>query len=187
MLKRKRGGRSPLVLFVLLLVWCLVLGIGLAQAREPQARLNQLALAEESSTSLPATIGTVDPVPSQYQLGQEIYLQTCATCHIAIPPAVLPTDTWRLILRDPRHFGAELQPFQEPNQALVWGYLRTFSRPLRPDEHAEFRVGQSRYFKALHPRVDLPRQISLDTCITCHPGASQYDFRSLTPQWQDAP
>ncbi len=42
-------------------------------------------------------IGTVDIIPDRYQLGQELYLENCASCHIGIPPAVLPTQTWQRV------------------------------------------------------------------------------------------
>jgi len=25
------------------------------------------------------------------------------------------------------------------------------------------------------------------TCIVCHPNVAQFDFRTLTPEWNDAP
>ena len=41
------------------------------------------------------SIGTVDVVPAQYQPGQELYLENCSSCHIALPPAVFPSQTWK--------------------------------------------------------------------------------------------
>jgi Dihaem cytochrome c len=165
--KRKRG-RSPLFLVLLLLLWSLILGLGLAQASEP-------------------AIGTVDPVPPRHQYGHELYLQTCGTCHIAIPPAVLPSQTWRQIIQDTQHYGVELPPLLNPSLTLIWNYLRDFSRPIPESEPVPYRVSSSRYFKALHPRVELPRPTTLQSCVTCHPGALDYDFRRLAPEWEDAP
>ncbi|MGL5805822.1 MAG: cytochrome C, partial [Xenococcaceae cyanobacterium] len=40
------------------------------------------------------------------QLGQELYLQNCSSCHIPIAAEVLPTDTWRALLSNPqKHYG----------------------------------------------------------------------------------
>ena len=37
------------------------------------------------------SVGTVDVVPAQYQPGQELYLENCSSCHIALPSAVFPS------------------------------------------------------------------------------------------------
>jgi hypothetical protein len=29
--------------------------------------------------------------------------------------------------------------------------------------------------------------LTVNSCISCHPGASQFDFRSLTPELQNSP
>lgn len=171
--QRNRSGRqrrSPAILLVLLLAWSLAIGWGLSER----------AIAQESDP-IPHT-GTVDPTPPRYQLGEQLYLENCATCHIPIPPAVLPIETWRDLLQDPQHYGETLDPLLNPQLTIVWNYLRTFSRPLNAEEAVPYRIGRSRYFKALHPEVELPQQVTLRSCVNCHPNASQYDFRTLTPQ-----
>lgn len=165
--------RSPVILILLLLVWSLILGWGVSQA------LN-------AAQPAPA-IGTVDVVPQSQQLGQQLYLENCATCHIGIPPAVLPTQTWRDLLRDSQHYGVDLQPLVDPQRLLVWNYLRTFSRQAIEGEKIPYRVDESKVFKILHPKVKLPRPARLSSCATCHPGASQYNFRSLTSEWENSP
>lgn len=167
-LPRSRRGRSPIILFLLLLLWSLSLGWGMAQATEP-------------------TAGTVDPVLPRYELGQELYLENCATCHIGVPPEVMPTETWRQILQDPEHYGQQITLLVDPPRLLVWDYLRQYSRPEAEGEEIPFRIEASRYFKALHPRVELPQSTRLGSCVSCHPGVEQFDFRSLTPEWEDAP
>jgi mono/diheme cytochrome c family protein len=154
-------------LLLLTVVFSLMLGFGLARAVEPP--------------------GTVDVIPATQKLGQELYLENCATCHIGIPPAVMPTQTWRDLLQDPQHYGAELSPIAPLNLRLIWNYILFSSRSLKPDEKIPFRLRQSQIFKALHPRVDLPREVGLTSCVSCHPGASQYNFRRLTPNWDNAP
>jgi hypothetical protein len=148
----------------------LVLGLGLAHATEPSRGL-----------------GTVDPVPERQQLGQQLYIENCGTCHLAVPPPVLPTQTWRQILEDPRHYGVELPLLLNPTLSLVWDYLQSFSRPYAEAEYIPFIIKNSRYFRALHPRVEVPQPVQLNGCITCHPNATQFDFYTLTPEWQDAP
>lgn len=175
-----RRRRSPIVLFILLLLWSTIVGWGLTL-------LTPIPAQSQSSSQL-SSIGTVDVVPQRYQLGQQLYLENCASCHIGIPPAVLPTETWRDILQDEQHYGRKISPLVDPERLLVWEYLRTFSRVQSPDEErTPYRVNQSRYFKALHPRVKLAPNISIGSCRTCHPGAGEYDFRTLSSEWQNAP
>ncbi|BBD65034.1 hypothetical protein NIES4072_13020 [Nostoc commune NIES-4072] len=144
-----------------------------------------LALATNAQSATPtAEIGTVDVVPAQYQLGQELYLENCSTCHIGLPPAVFPTQTWKNLLQDSQHYGAQLKPLVDPPRILVWKYLSTFSRVKRDDEETPYRLNDSRYFKALHPGVELPRPVQLGSCVSCHQGASDYNFRRLTGEWK---
>lgn len=167
--QRQKRRRSPLLLFLLPLLWSVALGWGLAIA--PQV----------------AAIGTTDPVTGSQKLGQELYLENCATCHIALPPAVLPAETWRQLLQDPQHYGTELTLLVDPPRLLVWNYLRAFSRLQSKEEEVPYRVAQSRFFKALHPRVKLPAPATASSCVTCHPGAAEYNFRELTAEWQNSP
>lgn len=175
------------VLLLLLLTWSLCLGWGLAQAKEPRAIEPTAQPLPVSSPAQPAAIGTVDVVPNSFKLGQDLYLENCASCHIGLPPQVMPTETWRQLIQDSQHYGAQIQPLVAPNLQVVWQYIRTFSRPQSADEEIPYRVYQSRYFKALHPKVKLPTRAGLTSCISCHSGAGKYDFRSLTAEWQNAP
>lgn len=170
---RRIRRRSPIILIGILLIWSLILGWGLAQAVEP------------SKNS--AEIGTVDVVSGNLKLAQQAYLENCATCHIGIPPAAFPTQTWRDLLSDPQHYGATLTPLEGPDRLLVWTYLKTFSRQVVEGERIPFRFGESQALKILHPKIDLPRSIPISSCITCHPGANQYNFRKLSAQWENSP
>jgi hypothetical protein len=173
-----------MILIGLLLAWSLALGLGLAQAMTPPATIDASVSAAATESS---PVGTVDVVPQRYQLGQQLYLENCATCHIGIPPAVLPTETWRDLLRDPQHYGAELQPLVDPSRRLVWNYLQFASRQVLADEKVPYRIADSKYFKVLHPKVKFPQKAALSSCVTCHTGAEQFNFRSLTPQWENSP
>lgn len=176
--KRKPRQRS-IILFLLLLLWCSILAWGLTLFTQPQT-------AQSQSVRNTSSVGTVDVIPQRYQLAQELYLENCATCHIGVPPAVLPTETWVDLIQDAQHYGTQIKPLVDPQRLLVWEYLRTFSR-LRSqyEERTPYRIAQSRYFKALHPQVKLPQSLPMASCITCHPGADKYDFRSLSAEWQE--
>ncbi len=186
-------GRSIVVLLLLLLLWSLCLGWGLAMATEPRpigdiAQASaQPGAATTPTTGTTATVGTVDVIPDRLKLGQEVYLQNCATCHIGIPPAVLPTETWRQLLQDSEHYGVDIKPITPPFLQAVWEYVRFTSRPQDAAEETPYRIYQSQYFKALHPRVKLPVRAGLTSCISCHPGGDKYDFRTLSSEWQNAP
>jgi len=156
---------------LLLLLWSLCLGWGLSQANPSIAAIDSTA------------VGTVDVVPQQFQLGQELYLQNCATCHFGLPPAVMPTQTWQNLIQDSQHYGVQIQPLRSPDLELVWRYLSTFSRSVNRDETVPFRVERSRYFKALHPKVEFSQPPSVRACATCHPAAAQFNYRSLSAEW----
>jgi Dihaem cytochrome c len=164
----KQRKSSLTILFLLTLLWSATLGWG-------------MALAVEYPT-------TVAQIPNNYQLGQELYLKNCSSCHVAIPPEVLPTETWRKLLQKPQeHYGKKLLPLKGLDLQLTWNYLSTFSRPLRTNEPMPTYVGQSRYFKILHPRVEFPEPLTNQSCYGCHPGAQKFDYRSVSPQWENAP
>ncbi|NER23253.1 MAG: cytochrome C [Symploca sp. SIO1C2] len=177
-----KGGKSPVILFLLLLVWsiCLGWGMSLVVAAKPTASIVQATTVIS---------GPVDPIPERHQQGYKLYLENCSGCHIAIPPEVLPTDSWRQILLEiDQHNGKKLEIIG-PIVQIMWNYLRAFSRPLikqTEDEPIPELIRESRYFQALHPRVDLPRRLTHDTCVTCHPGVAQYDYRTLTPEWENS-
>jgi len=175
----KRRRRSPVILSLLLLFWSAILGIGLAQAASPGAPATAAPTA--------ATIGTVDPVPANLQLGQEVYLENCASCHVGLPPAVLPSQTWRSLIQEAQHYGAIIPTIQEPLRQVAWNYLSTYSRPINKGEEVPFRIGKSRFFKALHPKVNFAEPVTLNSCAICHPASAQFNYRSLSPEWADSP
>ena len=181
---RRIRRRSPVILIGILLVWSLILGWGLAQAVEtPHSSRAEIVEAK----IVEAEIGTVDVVSGNFKLAQQTYLENCATCHIGIPPAAFPTQTWRDLLQDSQHYGATLTPLADPNRSLVWSYLKTFSRQAVEDEQTPYRLGESKPFKILHPKVKLSRPIALSSCVTCHPGTNQYNFRKLSAAWENSP
>lgn len=189
-------GRSPrssrvLALLVPLVLLTGLLGLGLEQAWAQPPNWATVALAEvrPEPTELavpPVTVAAVDAVPEQMQLGEQIYLRECSTCHIAPSPAVLPTQTWATLLINPDHYGQQIDVLQRPSIDLVWEYIQFTSRPMMENETAPDRIRDSRFFRALHPRVEIERA-DLGSCMSCHPNAWDYDYRTLSPEWADAP
>lgn len=174
---RQAKRRSPLILILLLTLWSLILGWGLAFAIQPPTLPSTDPLTAHLDPPV-NLIKAVDPPSSRYQLGEELYLENCATCHIPIPPAVLPTETWRDLLQDADHYSVQIQPLTNPTRALVWNYIKTYSRLKLPDEITPYRLASSRLFKALHPDVEFSTPINLGSCVTCHPKAEQFNYRT---------
>lgn len=167
--RRQLRGKS-VSLLVLVLAWSLAMGWLLSLASHVQG----------ATPGTPNEIGTVDIVPAKYKLGQELYLENCSKCHIAIPPEVLPTQTWKNLLEDSQHYGAILKPLVDPPRILVWRYLSNFSRPVFKEEPIPYRVKKSRYFRALHPKMESLRSIEINSCVSCHPSAGDFNFRRLS-------
>jgi len=130
---------------------------------------------------------SLEPIPEQFSTGRETYLESCSSCHLALPPEVLPTETWRQILEKPQnHYGTSVNLISL-TQILIWDYIRAYSRPLNRDEPLPIHLEESRYFKAIHPLVPLPQPVTYRTCISCHPSAKSFDFRTLSNQWENTP
>lgn len=175
---RTRRRRQPPLFLLLLLIFVWSASGGWVMAKITTA--TTIAQTEER------LISNVDAVPPRHQLGLSIYLEKCATCHIAVPPQVLPTETWQIILQDSQHYGVQLPTLIDPPRQLVWNYLQVSSRlKSTEDDRVPYRIANSRYFKALHPQVQLPQQLTIKSCVTCHPKVEQFDFRSLSPEWQE--
>ena len=177
---------------VLLFGLCSLVGLGLSLVHQSVSApvQAQVTVAENDDQGVDmgtAAVGTIDPIPAQYQLGADLYLDNCATCHIGVPPQVLPLQTWQQLLQDSEHYGVRIPPLVDPPRLLIWQYLRHFSRSIKEPEAIPYHVAESRYFKALHPRVEFAEDVGLRQCISCHPGASNYNFRQLTAEWVDAP
>jgi hypothetical protein len=167
----KKLKRQLLIVMLIIFGWSVAIGF-------------ILGLATSTQAANPPEIGTVDVVPAQYQLGQQIFIENCSTCHLALPPEVFPIQTWKNILEDSQHYGANITPLTGIQRNLVWRYVSTFSRVKLEDENIPYRLNRSRYFKALHPGVELPKPVTMGSCVSCHPGANEYNFRKLTPEWE---
>lgn len=157
--------RSPLVILVAVALWSSGLGWGLAHAQLgsiPQATVQQFAQP-------------VDPIPDQYRLGAEIYTQQCGSCHVALPPQVLPSQSWREIILSTQHYGRQIQLPDSLAQQAMWEYLQTFSRRYEDNEPLTYRVSRSRFFQALHPNVEFGTPVQVGSCVSCHQLVSSTD------------
>ena len=139
-----------------------------------------LSILPQALPSVAAPVTTTDRVPAQFQNGESLYRQTCGQCHFAIPPAVFPTQTWSQLSRDSSHYGVTVEPLLNPQLKWMRRYLQFSSRPLKPQERTPYRFSQSRYFRLLHPQVELPNPITFDSCKTCHAKATEFSFREFS-------
>ncbi|MFM6691778.1 MAG: diheme cytochrome c family protein, partial [Microcystis panniformis] len=131
------SGQVKSIFFIILFLLSILGGILLASL------LQQPAIAQSPSS---------DTVLNRYQIGEQTYLENCATCHIAIPPSILPSQTWKKILENPNsHYGIRLKPIVGITQRLIWDYLSYSSRPLSETTFVPLLIEQSSYVKVLHP------------------------------------
>ena len=186
---RRQSAPAIVGLTLLLILFTVLMGIGLAQAIEPKSipnRSQPTVQPSPQSTIKPAI--QPDPVSDRDKVGQTLYLENCATCHLGIPPAVMPTQTWQALLQDPQHYGINIELPQGSDRRLIWNYIKNASRPISDNgDRVPYRIGDSRYFRALHPKIKFAEKPTLTTCITCHPSAQAFNFRTLTPEAEKSP
>lgn len=168
--------------FAIMVGLSLLLGMGLGisqtHAVEAQSEIPSAALAQSSSDPY----GMVDPIDDQQLAGYQTYLNQCATCHVALPAAVLPTQTWQSLIADSAHYGIALPPIANFDQRLILSYLQAYSRPNRDRRAIPYRLSRSAYFQALHPQVSLPQPLTLNSCVGCHIGASEQNYSGAAIQ-----
>lgn len=153
--KKKKQGAIALIL-VLTVAFCSILGGGASLAMKTKS---------------------VDKAVGNFVIGKDLYLENCSSCHIPIPPAVLPSETWQHILENPgNHYGTKIEGIVRFTQVLMWQYLQQYSRPLLKDETRPKIIAQSRYFFALHPDVEFSSPVTHNTCVECHSRASGFDY-----------
>lgn len=189
--KSRKSGRSPFVLIALLFFWSIIAGWGLAQAHQlPLSRFPHLADSTLNSSrpleSSPTTI-SLEPLSPSLELGRQYYFENCTSCHVALPPIVLPTETWRELLLDSQHYGVTLNLPRGPVLKAIWMFLNQGSRAYGEDETIPFRIAQSRFFKAFHPKVNFTSPPTASSCINCHIGTKEFDYQRLSSEWENSP
>ncbi|PHV61512.1 dihem cytochrome c family protein [Cyanobacterium aponinum IPPAS B-1201] len=160
---KKRKKVTLLLILALTVLFCSIFGWGASLAMNHQ--------------SLTAGTKSVDKAVGNFVIGKDLYLENCSTCHIPIPPAVLPSETWQTILENPgNHYGVRIDGIVRFTQVLMWQYLQQYSRQLLKDEPRPKFIAQSRYFFALHPDIKFTTPVTHNTCIECHNRAIEFDY-----------
>lgn len=164
----KRKGRPAILLSVSAVLLSLLLSFALSPTLSA-------ALAQT-----PTAYGMVDPVAEEHAVGYQVYIERCATCHVALPPAVLPIESWQTLLNDQAHYGVSLPKIPRFDKQLMLNYLQTYARRYQNRGVTPYRLSDSNYFLALHPNVTLPQPLDLRSCTSCHLGAGEQNYTSAT-------
>ncbi|OEJ65712.1 hypothetical protein BEN30_13680 [Magnetovibrio blakemorei] len=99
----------------------------------------------------------------------------CSDCHMAYPPALLPSNTWRTIMENlPNHFGEDAS-LNDATRTRIETYLVQNSP--RGGAANPLRISEQRWFKGEH-RGDINRWSrgnanSWAKCEACHQGAER--------------
>lgn len=172
--QNRRTQKSPWILTGLIVLWSLAIGLGLAVA------LGTHRPVYSQSPERVRLLKSVDPVPEEVEFARDVYVDRCGECHIALPTEILPTESWRSILQElPQHYNTKTRQIISPEIILMWNYIQLFSRTYGDSGELPFRIDNSRYFHALHPKVDFQQVQTANTCTTCHNRASEFNYRSL--------
>lgn len=128
-----------------------------------------------------------------FQLTHKNWQQECGSCHLAYPPSLLPTASWRRVMNGlDQHFGenasldpatrADILQFLETHAAGA-AHSKMGARAMRglDAKNAPLRITETRWFVREHD--DVPRMVwmrksvgSAANCAACHRQAEQYRF-----------
>jgi hypothetical protein len=127
-------------------------------------------------------------------VNNNLYREECGSCHIAYPPGLLPSASWRSIMQGlSDHFGEdaglEQNSMQEITEYLVANSAeksdsrrsRAFAASLAGFDSAVLRITETPYF--LHEHDEIPARIreskqvvSMSQCDNCHRKAASGSF-----------
>lgn len=111
------------------------------------------------------------------------YQQECAACHIAYPPGMLPTTSWRHMMGSlNKHFGTDAS-LDEASLREISAWLQTHAGTYKRVSEAppQDRITRSAWFERKHRQLDakvwtLPSVKSPANCAACHTRAEQGQF-----------
>ena len=111
------------------------------------------------------------------------YQQECAACHVAYPPGMLPTGSWKRLMNDlPHHYGtdASLDP-ATLKEVGTWLNANAGTYKRVREEPPQDRITRSAWFIRKHDEVSSaawkrPAVKSAANCIACHTRSDQGDF-----------
>jgi hypothetical protein len=111
------------------------------------------------------------------------YQQECAACHVAFPPGMLPSNSWRRLLSNlPRHFGTDASLDAAAARELAdWLSANAGTYKQVREAPPEDRITKAVWFVRRHHEVPAaawqrPAVKSPSNCAACHAQAAQGDF-----------
>ncbi len=111
------------------------------------------------------------------------YQQECATCHIAYPPGLLSTDSWRKIMAGlDNHFGSDASLSAKENEEIT-AILVDNSCDFWGAEVSPLRITETDWFQREHNSYVIPPETwknpvvkSPANCPACHLESEHGDF-----------
>ena len=111
------------------------------------------------------------------------YVQECAACHLAYPPALLPARSWQRLMGGlDQHFGSDASLDAATRQQIDrWLRAHAGTRPRVIAAPPQDRITRSAWFERKHREIDpsvwrLNSVKSAAHCAACHTGAEAGDF-----------
>lgn len=117
------------------------------------------------------------------------YQQECSSCHVAYPPGMLPSASWKRLMDNlPNHFGTDASLDAESvKQISAWltAHGGTYKRVR--EAPPEDRITRSAWFIRKHDEVPAStwKRTSIKSaanCMACHTRADQGDFNENAVQ-----
>jgi mono/diheme cytochrome c family protein len=111
------------------------------------------------------------------------YVQECAACHLAYPPALLPAGSWQRLMGGlDRHFGSDASLDAATRQQIGrWLQAHAGTGKRMTEAPPQDRITRSAWFERKHRGIDpsvwrLNSVKSAAHCAACHTGAERGDF-----------
>ena len=148
-------------------------------------RLNALGLAVLMLAGQPPVLADGE----RFDVGNKTYREECGSCHVAYPPQLLPTASWKEMMASlDRHFGSDAS--LEPRQAReILDFLVAHAgkrNEITPQGRPVQRITETTWFRHEHDEVPArvwknPAVKTPANCGACHRKAEAGDYgeRSL--------
>jgi hypothetical protein len=115
------------------------------------------------------------------------YTQECAACHVAFPPSMLPSESWRRLLdKLPSHYGTDASlDAATVNELATWLSANAGTDRRVREAPPEDRITKSAWFIRKHDELPAgvwkrPAVKSAANCTACHTQADQGNFNEHT-------
>lgn len=152
-----------------------------------QSKANLAAGAIFLAASLAAPASSLAS-ESQFTVNHPAYQQECGSCHIAYPPQMLSSASWRAVMAGlDKHFGTDAS-LDEKTHSQILRFLQANAGKRSTDSNGKplLRITETRGFIHEHSE-ELPRDIwkhpavkTPANCQACHTAAEKGDYSERT-------